>query len=607
MVRSRTWALARGIFPVAVVTVAVAGCELLAGTNRDLIPKTTTGSTGTGGAGGSGGAGGAATATSTATSTSTSTSTATASASATATSGTGGIECLHAATCPGTDTDCEKRTCEGGHCGSALVPAGTPTSTQIPGDCKREICDAAGAAMLVNDDQDTLGDGNPCTVDLCATGVPTYTPNAAGAACSFNGGKVCDGANTCVECIGKAQCSMGEACLDTQCISTACIDMSLDGAETDIDCGGPVCKPCGTGKTCLHGTDCASHICASTCQAPSCSDGVQNGAESAIDCGGGCPTLCNVGQGCANDGDCLGGACSSGACQPTCKDLVKDAAESDVDCGGVNCAGCALGKACSGGADCASGTCSGSVCVTAAATCANGTLDGSESDVDCGGAACLGCHVGSICGVGGDCLSGRCTSGICAEVVLISEARTRGAAGSSDELVELYNPGKSAITLDSSWTLSVRSAIGACATDAAFVKFTGAGQTLPPRGHLLIVGSGYTQAPAGDTTLVNGGIADAGSLGLYRGAVLVDALCYGYDAATLTSLASCAVPYVCNGTPASNQPHDNTLSPSSNVDVSLERKPGGAQGNQIDTGNNLADFKQSKPARSQNLASPAAP
>jgi hypothetical protein len=601
MVRSRTWALARGLFPVTVALAGVAGCELLTATDRDLIPKSTTSSGGTAGTGGAGGSGGASSASSS------SSSIASTSASVSATTGTGEIECLHAATCPGTDTDCRKRTCVGGQCGSELAPVGTPTSKQLPGDCKREVCDAAGLAAIVDDDQDTLADGNPCTADLCAGGVPKYAPSPAGSACNVDGGKVCDGTNSCVGCIGKAQCSASEACLDTKCISITCLDMSLDGAETDIDCGGPECKPCGTGKACSVVADCGSHVCATTCQAPSCTDGVKNGAESAIDCGGTCAKKCGVGLGCASDGDCLGGDCASGACLPTCNDLATDGAESDVDCGGGNCAGCGLGKACNTGADCASGTCAGGLCAATDPTCANGTLDGTESAIDCGGSACLGCGVGATCGVDGDCLTGRCTSGVCAEVLLISEARTRGVGGSLDELVELYNPGKIAVIVDSSWTLSVRSAVGACATDAASVKFTGAGQTLPPHGHLLIVGSTYTQSPAGDAALVNGGIADAGSLALYRGAVLVDALCYGYDAPTLGSLASCAVPYVCNGSPASNLPHDNTLSAASNVDVSLERRPGGTQGNQIDTGDNAADFRQSKPARPQSLSSAAVP
>jgi hypothetical protein len=593
MLRSRTWALARRLFPVSAAVVTLAGCELIASNDRGLIPKTTTStstSTSTG-SGGSGGSGGATATTSTAT--------------ATATSGTGALECLHAATCPGVDDDCHHRTCIAGQCGLALAPENTPTSKQLPGDCKREVCDAAGYAKLIDDDDDVLLDENQCTLDICVTGTPTHPPSPAGAACT-DGGKVCDGANTCVGCLGKAQCGVGEACLDTQCISITCLDLSLDGSETDIDCGGPACNPCGTGKSCLLGSDCGSHVCVTTCQAPSCSDGAKNGPETDVDCGGGCPTLCPLGQGCSTDGDCLGGGCDKGACLPTCKDQVMDGGETDVDCGG-SCGGCAVGKGCGSGADCASGNCAGDVCAAPDPTCSNGMLDGNESDTDCGGSSCLDCAVGAKCSVSGNCLTGRCTSGLCAEVLLISEARTRGAGGSLDELVELYNPGQVAVVVDSTWTLSVRSAVGACATNSASVKFTGAGQTVPPHGHLLIVGTGYAQLPTGDVVLMNGGVADAGSLALYHGATLSDALCYAYDASTQNNLTGCAVPYVCAGAPASNAPHDNTQSVTSTVDVSLQRKPGGALGNQVDTGNNSADFAPSKPARPQNLASVAAP
>jgi len=344
MVRSRTWALARGLFPVTVAVVAIAGCELVAATNRDLIPKSTTSATGTGGAGGSGGAGSATTATSTST--------------ASGTSGAGGIECLHAATCPGTDSDCQKRTCEGNRCGFALEPVGTPTSKQLPGDCKREVCDAAGMAAIVNDDQDTLADANPCTVDLCAGGVPTYVPSPASAACNVDGGKVCDGANSCVGCIGKAQCGVSEACLDTKCISLTCLDMSLDAAETDVDCGGPACNPCGLGKACLLGADCASHVCASTCQAPSCTDGVKNGPESDIDCGGTSKCArCKGGSDCVNGSDCASGACFNNSCSG-CADGILDGDETDVDCGGSHCpAKCGGGKSCITDLDCLSNAC----------------------------------------------------------------------------------------------------------------------------------------------------------------------------------------------------------------------------------------------------------
>ena len=36
-----------------------------------------------------------------------------------------------------------------------------------------------------------------------------------------------------------------------------------DGAETDLDCGGGSCAPCGGGKRCLADEDCASGACPS--------------------------------------------------------------------------------------------------------------------------------------------------------------------------------------------------------------------------------------------------------------------------------------------------------------------------------------------------------
>src|SRR5262245_51862273 len=34
-----------------------------------------------------------------------------------------------------------------------------------------------------------------------------------------------------------------------------------DGAETDVDCGGPIAPKCAEGKTCASDTDCESSVC----------------------------------------------------------------------------------------------------------------------------------------------------------------------------------------------------------------------------------------------------------------------------------------------------------------------------------------------------------
>ena len=49
-------------------------------------------------------------------------------------------------------------------------------------------------------------------------------------------------------------------------LQNTCSDSLLNGDETDTDCGGS-CSPCGGGKKCASGSDCASTICdASVCK-----------------------------------------------------------------------------------------------------------------------------------------------------------------------------------------------------------------------------------------------------------------------------------------------------------------------------------------------------
>lgn len=87
-----------------------------------------------------------------------------------------------------------------------------------------------------------------------------------------------------------------------------CYDRQLTSrpnlAETDVDCGGPLCAKCEVGKYCQIDTDCKSGVCQrlqfqptaefsyrasnGICTLPSCSDGRQDGTETGVDCGGTC-------------------------------------------------------------------------------------------------------------------------------------------------------------------------------------------------------------------------------------------------------------------------------------------------------------------------------
>jgi len=325
----------------------------------------------------------------------------------------GSAECAAPEDCPGTDTDCQTRTCSSGVCGFEYAPSGTSTMAQTPGDCLTSVCDGMGATTSENAADDIFDDQNPCTVDTCDAGKPSNAPVVAGEACSDGGpGKLCDGAGQCVECLGASDCA-SQVCMMSQCVAPTCADAVKNGAETDTDCGGADCAPCADAKKCAASADCQSEVCTGgVCKAPTCSDTVQNGTETDADCGGSSCGPCGPGLGCGQDSDCVGGSCSGSTCLPTCSDMVKNANETDVDCGGPQCAVCSDGQTCAAGSDCSSEVCSSGQCQ--ASTCSDMVQNAAETDVDCGGPVCDGCSSGLTCGGDADCSSLVCAGGLCA-------------------------------------------------------------------------------------------------------------------------------------------------------------------------------------------------
>ena len=357
---------------------ASAGCELVSRVDRSQVNQT-------GGAGGDGGSG-----------------------------GTGGLgPCTTAADCPGADTACRTRTCTAGLCGEVLAPMGTASDTQMPGDCQRAICDGQGMVTLEPDNTDILDDQNDCTEDVCNAGQPENNPLLSGDTCMSSGGKVCDGAGECVQCVAAADCA-SKICTSNLCVPASCADETKNDTETDVDCGGGTCAPCAPGLTCLVDTDCDSGVCndeTSVCEAPTCGDDAENGEETDVDCGGPTCAPCGPGLDCAVDADCAGGSCSGSVCLPTCTDDTKNSNETDVDCGGPTCAPCGPGLDCSVDTDCASDVCTQGACQ--AANCMDAVLNGTETSVDCGGGACQPCAAGETCTGATDCQSNICTDNVC--------------------------------------------------------------------------------------------------------------------------------------------------------------------------------------------------
>jgi uncharacterized protein (TIGR03437 family) len=153
--------------------------------------------------------------------------------------------------------------------------------------------------------------------------------------------------------------------------------------------------------------------------------------------------------------------------------------------------------------------------------------------------------------------------------LLISEFRTRGPGGASDEFVEIYNPTTTIVTIGG---MKIRASNNA-GTISDRVTIT-AGTMLGSGCHYLVANSssgGYSDSvPANQT--YGTGIADDGGIAITRsnGTTIIDAVGMSNGSAFK------------EGTP---------LAPLSvNVNQSYERKPGGAFGNGRDTNNNAADF-----------------
>ncbi len=102
---------------------------------------------------------------------------------------------------------------------------------------------------------------------------------------------------------------------------------------------------------------------------------------------------------------------TEGTCAPTCSDGILNGTETDLDCGGASCSGCDDGDSCSLASDCTSGVCTSSVCQVP--LCTDGVANGDETDVDCGGSCPLDCTVNQGCVGNDDCMTAHCSGGLC--------------------------------------------------------------------------------------------------------------------------------------------------------------------------------------------------
>ena len=303
----------------------------------------------------------------------------------------GGTDCAAAEDCNLTGTDCLVPSCVAGTCTYTVATRFTPIDSQKAGDCQQAVCDGEGSEMAVSID-DPFDDGNECTIDTCDDGTPVNSADEA-AACNQGAGW-CSSNAACAECLDDEHCEAGLECADQICVPPSCTDDKLSVGETDIDCGGNDCGPCGDLDGCAVAADCISKVCTGDqCQIPACDDEVQNGDETDLNCGGDTCAPCADGEYCEDYRDCVSKVCSSAepgepltCAKPTCSDGIRNGAETGIDCGSSSdCGPCGTGQNCDVASDCASLVCD-DVCLAPA--CNDGVQNGSETGVDCGGADC---------------------------------------------------------------------------------------------------------------------------------------------------------------------------------------------------------------------------
>jgi len=320
-----------------------------------------------------------------------------------------------------TDVDC------GGSCKTTCAEG---KKCKVGGDCSTALCDSkTGVCLAKPTCSDKKKNGSETDID-CGGSCPDKCADSK--ACTVKAdckSDICDFKGSKGVCLAKPTCSDGQA----------------NGGETDVDCGGPCTAKCATGKGCGVNADCVSVTCDAKAKVPICIEpdhcinGKQDKDETDVDCGGSCAVGCKDGQGCAGPADCAGGKCNTKVdppvcgSGPSCTDGELNGSETDVDCGGACPEKCVQGETCEGDDDCATKLCDveadAPVCAKPA-SCSDGEQNGDETDVDCGGSCTAGCALGQGCGVDGDCDGSVCdteaVAPICVAPISCSDGELNG-------------------------------------------------------------------------------------------------------------------------------------------------------------------------------------
>ncbi len=140
------------------------------------------------------------------------------------------VNCVFGSDCPGSDTECETRTCTTTVCGFSFTAAGTPTTDQTIGNCQQNQCDGSGNIVSVEDDSNTPA-SSACANGTCASGSAEIDYLPQDTVCETT--DECDGDGNCVAC-GDGVLAGAEVCNGTNLDGATCT--SLGDAPGTLAC-----------------------------------------------------------------------------------------------------------------------------------------------------------------------------------------------------------------------------------------------------------------------------------------------------------------------------------------------------------------------------------
>ena len=350
------------------------------------------------------------------------------------------VACNAASQCPGTDTECQARSCTAGACGFSFAAAGSVIAVQTPADCRLDQCDGAGAVVTVIDNSDVpLDDGNQCTAQVCSGGVPSHPFVPSNTACNQNGGSLCNGVGACVTCTLASQCPGSDTeCQARTCTNNVCgFSFAAAGSplavQTAADCRLDQCDGAGAVVNAIDNSDVPLED-GNQCTAQVCNAGVPGNPFVPVD------TACNQNGGsfCSGSGACVGcttasqcpgsdtecraRTCTAGACGTTFTPAGTSLAAQTVgDCQLNQCDGSGNVVTATSSADVPAddgNQCTTEVCAAGVPSHPALAIDSPCSQlggsVCSAGATCVACNVASQCpGADAECQVRACTAGAC--------------------------------------------------------------------------------------------------------------------------------------------------------------------------------------------------